>query len=328
MKRTRLWATLVLFLVGATGCGGGHAAPGSRVPTMAPARGGATYADGPAQKSAAPMEAEPGGYDAPPASATSAPAPRYSGGSSADAAGEIAPMPAAPPRDEERAAAPTERPGLATEWGETRYSHVSTAAFVRADRERPMVVAKLFYNDYDGSRRMAAASGYRPLSVGATSVAGDGITVELHDERGEPLAGFIAGGRTYAIGEAGRRYTIVITNHTGYRFEAVASVDGLDVIDGRPASFEKRGYLVAPWATVEIDGFRQSDDAVAAFRFGSVADSYAARTGSDRNVGVVGVAFFHERGYPAWPWTDDEIRRRNSADPFPGQYATPPPPRW
>lgn len=313
MKRTRLLGALVLCLLGAAGCGGGREGVGVRVPTTAPVHGGAAYADGPAQKSAAPVEAEADGYDAPPP-----PTPGALGAARSDA--EMAPS--------SRAAAPSERPGLATSWGETRYSHVSTARFVRADPERPMVVAKLFYNDYEGSHRMAAASGYRPLSVGATSVAGDGITVELHDGRDEPLAGFVAGGRTYAIGQAGQRYTIVITNHTGYRFEAVASVDGLDVIDGREASFEKRGYLVAPFATVTIDGFRRSDDAVAAFRFGSVADSYAARTGSDRNVGVVGVAFFHERGYPAWPWNEDEIRRRRTADPFPGEYATPPPPRW
>lgn len=319
MKRTKLVGALVLCLFGAAGCGGGREGAGVRVPTMAPAHGGAAYADGPTQKSASPVEpaSDADGYDAP------APPPASMGDARSD--GEMA------AGDAPRSVEPSARPGLATSWGETRYSRVSTTHFVRADDERPMVVAKLFYNDYEGSRRMAASSGYRPLSVGATSVAGEGLTVELHDGRDEPLSGFVAGGRTYAIGQAGQRYTVVITNHTRYRFEAVASVDGLDVIDGRSASFEKRGYLVAPWATVTIDGFRQSDDAVAAFRFGSVSDSYAARTGSDRNVGVVGVAFFQERGYPSWPDTwpnDDEIRRRKTADPFPGEYATPPPPRW
>jgi hypothetical protein len=54
-----------------------------------------------------------------------------------------------------------------------------------------------------------------------------------------------------------------------------------------------------------------------------VSDSYAARTSGDRNVGVVGVAFFAERDSP---WTTDEIRRRETADPFPGDktYAQPP----
>jgi hypothetical protein len=79
------------------------------------------------------------------------------------------------------------------------------------------------------------------------------------------------------------------------------------------------GYIVSPFSTVEIDGFRRSLDTVAAFRFGTVRDSYAAKKGTDRNVGVVGVAFFHERG-SRWPWTADEVNRRHNADPFPGEF--------
>jgi len=160
------------------------------------------------------------------------------------------------------------------------------------------------------------------------NVPGIAIRVALNDDSGRPLPAFYAGGRTYAIGEAGQRYTVVVTNDSGVRVEAVASVDGLDVLDGKPASFGKRGYLVPEWGSVEIDGFRQTSDHVAAFRFGSVRDSYAARTGTDRNVGIVGVAIFTPRGAPSWPRTDREVERRRSADPFPGSYASPPPPRW
>jgi hypothetical protein len=105
--------------------------------------------------------------------------------------------------------------------------------------------------------------------------------------------------------------------------EAVATVDGLDVIDGRSGSFAKRGYLIQPWGSVEIDGFRQSFDEVAAFRFGAVSESYAAKKGDDRNVGVVGVAFFAEEGAP-YPWTSYELERRREANPFPGRFASPP----
>ena len=91
------------------------------------------------------------------------------------------------------------------------------------------------------------------------------------------------------------------------------------MLDGKAADFAKRGYLVPAWGNVEIDGFRQTSDHVAAFRFGSVRDSYAARTGTDRNVGVIGVAFFAPRGAPSWPWTRNEIDRRKTADPFPGR---------
>jgi hypothetical protein len=220
-----------------------------------------------------------------------------------------------------------ERPGLGTEWGETRYSHVSHTSFDRADPDHPSQLVSLYYNDREGARAMARYADYREAGDAVVNVSGLGIRVALNDDSGHPLPAFFAGGRTYAIGEAGQRYTVVVSNETGVRVEAVASVDGLDVLDGKPASFGKRGYLVSAGGSVEIDGFRQTSDHVAAFRFGSVRDSYAARTGSDRNVGIVGVAIFMPKGAPAWPWTDREVERRRNADPFPGTYAAPPPPR-
>jgi hypothetical protein len=82
---------------------------------------------------------------------------------------------------------------------------------------------------------------------------------------------------------------------------------------------------VDPRGELEVDGFRQSMDTVAAFRFGSVRGSYAAqKTGDSRNVGVIGVAIFNERGTNPFPWTADEVQRRRDANPFPGQFATPP----
>jgi hypothetical protein len=107
-------------------------------------------------------------------------------------------------------------------------------------------------------------------------------------------------------------------------------VDGLDVIGGRPANFGLRGYVIDPWDSMIIDGYRRSHSEVAAFRFGSVRGSYAARsTGSDREVGVIGVALFQEMSAIPWPverqWTDDEIERRRTALPFTEQrFARPP----
>jgi hypothetical protein len=62
---------------------------------------------------------------------------------------------------------------------------------------------------------------------------------------------------------------------------------------------------------------------VAAFRFAKVRHSYAAARGDDRNVGVIGLAFFAERGDD---WRAAEVRRRDRALPFPdeGRFAPPP----
>jgi hypothetical protein len=254
----------------------------------------------------------PAAYDGSPAAEKSATPPAAA--SRAEAAGDSAYRPAPTPEPQ--------RPGLGTEWGETRESRVSSAPFERNDWSRPISVSSFQYNDESGVRA-ALGSGYWDRRTDGVSAARDAITIRLIDESGTPLPTFSAGGRSYVMGQDGGRYAIRIENRTGARFEAVATVDGLDVIDGQAGSFEKRGYLLAPWATVEIDGFRRSEDVVAAFRFGRVRDSYAAKKGNARNVGVIGVAVFEERG-ARWPWNERELERRNSADPFPGRFAQPP----
>ena len=125
------------------------------------------------------------------------------------------------------------------------------------------------------------------------------------------------------VGEEGRRYSIVLKNRSNLRLEAVLSVDGLDVLDGRKASVTKPGYILAPKGQLVVDGFRQNTEAVAAFRFGPVRESYAnEKYHETRNVGVIGAAIFNERGTN--PWSGSEVQRRLNANPFPGGFAAPP----
>ncbi|HSS03062.1 MAG TPA: hypothetical protein VLM79_38635 [Kofleriaceae bacterium] len=220
---------------------------------------------------------------------------------------------------EQRAPAP-ERPGLGTSWGETVSSPLTIIPFERASAA-PWAEVALHYNDAEGVAAHARYLDAQPEPI--ELLAGDGaLSVSLVDEDGHMLPGLTAGGRTLIVGEDGARYRIVVHNATDARFEIVASVDGLDVMDGQPADPNRRGYLLDPHGTLTIDGFRTSDRAVAAFRFGRVADSYAAQTTGDRNVGVIGMAIFAERGAA---WSRREIDRRDSADPFPQRgYAMPP----
>ncbi|HEV8550531.1 MAG TPA: hypothetical protein VGQ57_15910 [Polyangiaceae bacterium] len=268
------------------------------------------------------------------APAPTAPAPASAGPTGSRAG--VAPKPEARLEDSSRSApakksrdsfevAP-ERPGLGTTWGETRSSRVSNAPFERAS-SNPFALTTVFYNDQQGITAMLHGAarenvGLAAFRTDAAATVGNGLSVRLVNASGAPLPTFAGGGRNLAQGEVGDRYIIEIVNQSSNRFEAVVSVDGLDVMDGRAGSLSKRGYLVAPFATVDIDGFRQNMDEVAAFRFGSVRGSYAGQKGNDRNVGVIGVAFFAERG--ANPWNERELGRRESADPFPGRFASPP----
>ncbi|MBN2197382.1 MAG: hypothetical protein JW751_31680 [Polyangiaceae bacterium] len=120
------------------------------------------------------------------------------------------------------------------------------------------------------------------------------VTVE--DEGGRALPTFHQAGRTYLLGERGARYSIRVNNRSGARVEAVISVDGRDGITGQPADYVRhRGYVLAPYDSVTVQGFRQSFDAVAAFRFATPGESYSSRMGTPENVGVLGIACFSER---------------------------------
>jgi hypothetical protein len=152
---------------------------------------------------------------------------------------------------------------------------------------------------------------------------------------GAPARTFRRDGETFVLGHLGERYTLRIVNRSGQRGEAVVSVDGRDVIDGKPADWrEKRGYLVPAWGSVDIEGWRLSQREAAAFRFSPVPESYAAETGNAREVGVIGVAIFSERWRPpsrplhvppAAPWDG----RRRDLEPHgggsPGEEKVPAP---
>ncbi len=124
-------------------------------------------------------------------------------------------------------------------------------------------------------------------------------SVNILDGHGDTADVYERGGRFYIMGTVGQRYSIRVRNPTSHRVEAVVSVDGLDVIDGKAADFvNKRGYVVPAYGELKIDGFRTSQSQVATFRFSSVSNSYAGRKGVARNVGVVGVAIFEEKAAP------------------------------
>ena len=217
-----------------------------------------------------------------------------------------------------------ERPGLGTKWGEDRRSVIGMERFTRDNGSRPLARAAIYYNDAEGVRAMARAVEPQRTWPQLDERAARLVSFALRDESGRLLPGVNAGGRWFVIGEQGRRYSIVLRNETDYRLEAVMSVDGLDVMDGQPASLGKRGYILQPHQRIVVDGWRRSMQSVAAFRFSSVRDSYTERKhGDSRNVGVIGVAIFNERGTNPLA---HEAQRRLRADPFPGDngFATPP----
>jgi len=138
----------------------------------------------------------------------------------------------------------------------------------------------------------AASWGCAPAAL----ALGSKIDVAVIDrETGDTLAVYPYRGQNYIAGRPGSRYAIRVTNRTGERVMAVMAVDGVNIISGQTASWSQSGYVLGPWQSYEITGWRKSDQEVAAFEFTSLPDSYAARTGRPNDVGVIGVAVFTER---------------------------------
>lgn len=106
-------------------------------------------------------------------------------------------------------------------------------------------------------------------------------------------------GQAFVAGAYGHAYQIRVRNHSGRRIEAVVAVDGRDVITGQPVNpRHHRGYLVPAMSSTTIEGFRSSTQTVATFRFSTIPQSYAWRTGTSWGIGTIRVFIFEERPRP------------------------------
>lgn len=150
--------------------------------------------------------------------------------------------------------------------------------------------------------------GRRAILVGA--VAAIGLSASAHAvtpvsplvdlqvidrETGEAARVWRHAGKLYVAGRPGARYNLRVTNNSSGRVLVVMSVDGVNVLTGETAGYNQRGYILRPYVSTDVSGWRKSDTEVAAFNFAPLSQSYAARTGRPNDVGVIGIAAFTER---------------------------------
>lgn len=158
---------------------------------------------------------------------------------------------------------------------------------------------------------VAAASSFALATP--SLAAGQLVDVQLVDrDRAQKLPTYAHRGSQWVAGRPGSRYAVRLTNRSGERVLVVLSVDGVNAVSGETAATDQVGYVLAPWQTSEITGWRKNLSEAAAFYFTALPDSYAARTDRPDNVGVIGVAAFRERAAvvlrPASPPIADESR--------------------
>ncbi len=160
-------------------------------------------------------------------------------------------------------------------------------------------------------KRLRTAIAVLALLAGPALARGDLVNVAVYDRtEGRRLPVHWHEGQAYVAGKPGNEYQIVLRNRRGEALLAVVSVDGVNVITGETAHPSQSGYVLAPRGKLEIQGWRRSLSQTSAFYFTSLGDSYAARTGRPRDVGVIGVALFRKKAPgPAAP-----IAREEAAD--------------
>lgn len=162
----------------------------------------------------------------------------------------------------------------------------------------------------------AAAAACTTLATPAWSLGALVDMAVVDRSQGETLPAYQHRGASYIAGRPGNRYAVRLTNRSGGRVLVVLSVDGVNAVSGETAATGQQGYVLAPYASAEITGWRKSWQEAAAFYFTALPDSYAARTGRPDNVGVIGAAVFRERvRYPQPVWGEAELSSRRADSP-------------
>jgi hypothetical protein len=185
--------------------------------------------------------------------------------------------------------------------------HARPARFTPlAALRRSTHAATLFQEIFMPNRRslivLAGAATAAACFASPAFAVGNLVDVQLVDRSSnDMLMTYSHRGSTWVAGRPGDRYAVRLSNRSGARVLVVLSIDGVNAISGDTAATGQTGYVLAPYQTTEITGWRKSLTEAAAFYFTALPDSYAARTGRPDNVGVIGAAVFRERAVEPRP---------------------------
>lgn len=172
---------------------------------------------------------------------------------------------------------------LGTKWGDEIDSHVTEVQLKRKS-DSPLAETIVQYADKN----------YKGKTINSISIAAGKVSFSVVDDRGNRIPMYRVGQSYYLSGREGQSYQLQYENNTAKTFEVVASVDGVDVIDGSEASRSNSGYVLHAHDSLKIEGFRKSESAVASFTFSKPKDAYAANSenGSIQNAGVIGTVLY------------------------------------
>ncbi len=182
---------------------------------------------------------------------------------------------------------------LGTRWGDEIQSTVSSVNLKRLSNQ-PVAEVQVRYADKDFVGR----------EINSISVGAGQISFVITNDMAKKLPMYRVDNNYYLSAKEGQSYQLRYTNHSNRTYEIVASVDGLDVINGKSASRSYNGYVLRPYSTLVIEGFRKNNNTIASFIFSKPKDSYANNnpSGSIYNVGIIG-SVVYELNAPKKPQT-------------------------
>lgn len=110
-----------------------------------------------------------------------------------------------------------------------------------------------------------------------------------------PLPQYRHEGKRYVVGVPGIPYKIRVNNYTKGKILAVIGIDGLSIMDGKPAKKSGSGYIIPAMKFIDIPGWRLNNNEVAQFIFSTPDKSYASQMSTPDNIGVIGCAFYKDK---------------------------------
>jgi len=165
----------------------------------------------------------------------------------------------------------------------------------------------------------AHAKSYHTVRYKASPVhyAADGrlVDVSIRVDGGDAPLFFKPGTRDRHYFQAfkGRNYSVVVRNTTGQRVGVLIAVDGLNVVNGERSHLSRNEsmYVLDPWESAEIQGWRTSLRDVRRFVFTDEQRSYAERTGqANGDMGWIRVLAFREDRPLSWIPNTPRVREQ------------------
>lgn len=123
-------------------------------------------------------------------------------------------------------------------------------------------------------------------------------------------------GQTYVEGREGSNFELEIKNLTNRRVLIHPTIDGLSCMTGKEGdrNDSSNGYVLGPWGSICVPGWRLNDSEVAKFLFSGAGKSYAEKIGKGKNKGVIACVVWEEHptftytiNYPETKWSSQDV---------------------